>query len=104
MEICESEERQHPCETTIPLPLASPVEIAEHFWQSVTPKTKAIFISHITSPTAVRMPVGIVCKKAREAGILTVIDGAHAPGQISLDLTDMKPDFYLGNCHKWMFA
>lgn len=86
----------------IPLPLASPAEITEHFWQGMTPKTKVIFISHITSPTAVRMPVESICKQAREAGILTVIDGAHAPGQISLDLTAMESDFYLGNCHKWM--
>ena len=86
----------------IPLPLASPAEITEQLWQAVTPRTRVIFISHISSPTAIRMPVEMVCKKAREAGILTVIDGAHAPGQIPLDLQAMAPDFYLGNCHKWM--
>ena len=86
----------------IPLPLASPANIVKQLWRGVTAKTRVIFISHITSPTAVRMPVEIICKKAREARILTVIDGAHAPGQIPLNLTGMEPDFYLGNCHKWM--
>ena len=86
----------------ISLPMESPAKIAKQFWQGVTPQTRVIFISHITSPTAVRMPVEIICKQAREAGVLTVIDGAHAPGQIPLDLTAMEPDFYLGNCHKWM--
>jgi isopenicillin-N epimerase len=87
---------------SIPLPMASPAEIADHFWQGVTPRTRVIFISHITSPTALRLPVEIICKRARAAGILTIIDGAHAPGQISLDLTDINPDFYIGNCHKWL--
>jgi isopenicillin-N epimerase len=87
---------------SIPLPLASPAEIADHFWQGVTPRTRLIFLSHITSPTAARLPVEMICKRARAAGILTLIDGAHTPGQISLDLQDIDPDFYVGNCHKWM--
>ena len=87
---------------SIPLPLASPAEITEYFWQGVTSRTRLIFISHITSPTAVRLPVEMICKRAREAGILTIIDGAHVPGQISLDLSGIDPDFYIGNCHKWL--
>ena len=87
---------------SIPLPMASPAEIAEYFWQGVTSRTRLIFISHITSPTAVRMPVEMICMRAREAGILTIIDGAHAPGQIALDIAGIDPDFYIGNCHKWL--
>jgi isopenicillin-N epimerase len=63
-----------------------------------------IYLSHITSPTALRMPVDKVCKRAREAGILTVIDAAHSPGQIKIDLESMGADFVFGNCHKWMMS
>jgi len=86
----------------IPLPLPDEADILEQFWAGVTPRTRVIFISHITSPTAVRLPVEAICVRARQAGILTVIDGAHAPGQISLDLAAVGADFYAGNCHKWL--
>lgn len=88
----------------IPLPLSSPEDIANSFLQGITPKTKIIFISHITSPTAVQMPVDIICEKARKEGIITIIDGSHAPGQIQLDLKALNADFYVGNCHKWMMS
>ena len=50
------------------------------------------------------MPVEQICQKARQVGILSVIDGAHAPGQIPLDLRSLQADFYIGNCHKWMLS
>ncbi|HFC12140.1 MAG TPA: aminotransferase class V-fold PLP-dependent enzyme [Anaerolineae bacterium] len=85
----------------IPLPCSSD-EITERIWSAVTPQTKLIFLSHITSPTALRLPVEEICRRAREAGIWTLIDGAHVPGQLDLDLTAMDCDFYSANCHKWL--
>ncbi len=88
----------------IRLPVASPDEIVEQLWQGVSAETRVIFLSHITSATALRLPIEAICQRAREAGILTVIDGAHAPGQIDLDLPTLGADFYVGNCHKWLMS
>ena len=88
----------------ITLPVISAEQIADQLWQGVTPKTKVIFISHIASPTSLTLPVHKICQRAHEAGILTIIDGAHAPGQIPLDLASIQADFYVGNCHKWMLS
>ena len=86
----------------IDMPVTSDDSIVEQFWRGVTSQTKVIYLSHITSPTALRLPVEVVCARAHAAGILTVIDGAHAPGQIPLHLPAIGADFYVGNCHKWL--
>jgi isopenicillin-N epimerase len=88
----------------IPLPVNDPDEFIERLWQRVTRRTRLIFISHITSPTALIFPVGEICRRARQAGLLTIIDGAHAPGQIGLELHSLGADVYTGACHKWLLA
>ena len=86
----------------LPRPLDSVEEAVERFWAGVTPRTKVVYLSHVTSATAVILPVKEIVARARERGIWTVIDGAHAPGQIDVDLHNLGVDFYGGNCHKWL--
>ena len=89
---------------TLPIPATSKEDFIKSFWQGVTPATRVIYLSHYTSPTAIIIPVEEIVHKARQAGILTVIDGAHAPGQIPLSLDTLGADFYVGNLHKWLCA
>ena len=86
----------------IPLPVRSREELVEQFWQGVTPRTKVIYISQITSSTALRLPVQEICQRASQAGILTIIDAAHSLGQIPLDLQELDADVVFGNAHKWL--
>ena len=99
-------QKQGFCYTNQPIqvPVISSEKFIDDLWQGVTPRTKVIFLSHITSPTALIFPVEQVCRRARQEGILTVVDGAHAPGQIPLNLDELGADYYAGNLHKWLCA
>lgn len=91
--------RQH-----ISLPIVSKEQFVEDFFAGFTERTKIVFISHITSSTALRLPVEDICRIAKERGVLTFVDGAHVPGHIPLDLSGLQADIYTGACHKWMMT
>ena len=86
------------------IPLTTHEDYIEHFWKAVTERTKIIYLSEITSSTGLILPVDAICKKAKEAGIMTIVDGAHVPAHIPLNIAEMDPDVYVGACHKWLSA
>lgn len=86
------------------LPYVSDEHFVDDLFADASVNTRAIVISHITSPTSLIFPVAQVCRRARERGIMTIIDGAHAPGQLPLDLAAIGADMYSGNFHKWVCA
>jgi isopenicillin-N epimerase len=86
----------------ISVPVSSAEAIIDQLWQGVTERTRVIVISHISSPTALIFPVAEIARRAASQGVLTVIDGAHAPGQLELNLPEIGADFYVGNGHKWL--
>lgn len=88
----------------IPIPLESKEAFIEAFWKGYNSNTKAIFISQITSMTALKFPVKEICEKAKSLGLITIVDGAHVPGHIPLNLEELKADIYTGACHKWMLT
>ncbi|MGZ2744699.1 aminotransferase class V-fold PLP-dependent enzyme [Burkholderia stagnalis] len=88
----------------VALPVTTHARFVEDFWGRVTPRTRAILISQLTSPTALVFPVAEICARARARGILTIVDGSHVPGQLPLSLRRMDPDFFVGILHKWVCA
>jgi isopenicillin-N epimerase len=92
-------------EIVLPYRTEDPREIVEAFSKAITPgKTRVLYFSHVNCTTGLAMPVAQLCKLARERGLISVIDGAHAPGMVPVDLKSTGADFYAANCHKWMMA
>lgn len=88
----------------ISLPIVSKEQIIEEFWKGYNANTKVVFLNQISSATALIFPVKEICDKAQQLGLITIVDGAHVPGHIDLDISDLDPDYYTGTLHKWMLA
>lgn len=92
------------CQVELPLPLSNPQEITDAILNACTEKTKLVILSHITSPTAIRLPVESLCRELKQRGIATCIDGPHALLQERVKLNQLDCDFYVASCHKWLCA
>jgi isopenicillin-N epimerase len=99
-------QRQGLCLRTFALPTmpAQPQEIVAAAAAAMSPRTRLFFFSHVLSPTGLVLPARELCREARRRGIITVVDGAHAPAMIPLSVEEIGADYYGGNCHKWLLA
>lgn len=89
---------------SLPVPAPSRESLLETILGAVSPATRVLSLSHVTFTTGTVMPVEDVAAACRESGILFVVDGAHPPGMMAMDLDGWKPDFYATSPHKWLLA
>ena len=85
-------------------PISDPIEIINAVADRLGPRSRLAILDHVSSPTAIVFPVRELTALCHEAGAKVLIDGAHAPGMLSLDVPAIGSDWYVGNCHKWLMA
>ena len=88
----------------VKVPVSSKKNFIKQFLAGITMNTKVVFISQITSQTGLIFPIKEICEYATKKGIVTIVDGAHVPGHIDLNISNLECDFYTGTCHKWLCA
>ena len=89
---------------TLPKPVKNPADVLNLFHDAITPRTRVIFFSHITTASGVVLPAKELSALGRSKGILVAVDGAHVPGMMSLNVHDIGCDMYSGSPHKWLMA
>lgn len=88
----------------LPLPIESTDQVLDAIFAATTDRTRLLVVSHITSPTAITLPVQQIVAQAHSRGIAVCLDGPHVPAQLPLDLESLECDFYCASCHKWLCA